>query len=577
MLKLYRLLPVSLLTLVLAACGQQTPAPAAVAAQRLLPCEQTLSLRPASDPCNQDPEPPNPPNPNRPESSATLAAGAVVLDDAVVSYDYDSGTLILNQTAVTASYVVGNTVIGGIVLPGAEAGVPPRHITSIGVDASGRYVMTTSEAALTDVVSDASLDYTRQLTAADINHVEYLDDSPASLSRQGLLKKLDVSTCTAPGLSILNLGYEKTFENNSKLSGCIDTAIGVNLHLRIRNWKVESFEASTKLSEQIKVKLEADATSGELKLAKKWDLAKYYMNPFYVPLGPIPLIVTPYITVSAGIDGSISGKVSYTAQQDASYRGGIAYENGSTKIINTPFGNTTLPNPLTSVSKDIKFTAKAYLQAKPGIGFFTTVGFGHADGGVYGIIRGYAKVDVDPLRRPLWQITAGPQFCGGFDVHMEILFGLFDNNWKKEQCGGEIRLYEAHSPDAGPTVPGSLNTWQKVELKFTLGQGQIEVYAFLDPNNPYNGTLVKRMDSAGTVDISPYISPTGTTFSVVGVSRRTSGIFGSYSHNLGMKVFADGVEIWHPNDADCSYCSSREEYNFLVENNTGVLSPNKSP
>jgi len=564
-----KLLMASVLSLVLSACGQSAQTPTTgVTAQRALPTPCMEALYPTDD-CPT----PTDPGPTEPTNSATLSAGAIVLDSAVVSYDYSTGTLVLNQTPVTATYAVGNAVIGGIVQPGAEAGVPPRRITGISVDAMGRYVMTTSEAGLTDIMSDATLNYSRTLSQSDIAYIEGSEDQPMSFtSQQKIIRALGNPTCDTPGLSIFSLGYEKTFENNSTIAGCFDTSVDLNLQMRISHWSVQYFEASVKLTEQAKLLLKADIASGEIKVKKSLPIATVWFSPIDIQIGPVPFVITPYIKLTAGVEGSIAGTLSYTATQVATYRGGIKYENGSFAAINDR-GADVKADPLSLPS--VKATVKASVDAKPGIAFFTTIIAAHADGGVYAIIRAYAKLDVDPMRRPLWQVTAGPQFCAGFDVHVEVLLGLYDQSWTQEKCGAEIRLLEKHSADLGPTIPGTMNNWNKVELKFALSQGEIEVYRRDSGVN----TFITRMDSAKTFDLTPYIiNPSfGDEFVVVGISKRTSGIFGSYSHQMGMRILADGMEIWHPNDASCSYCGSREEYDFEVIPSNAILNVIQAP
>jgi hypothetical protein len=573
MLKPSTLFILPLLGLALAACGQNTVTPVASAepvtkAQRLLPqpCDSAALSRSSVpvDGCG-DPVPPDPIDPGG--SGVILAPGAHILSNEALSYDPDSGMLTVQQTQATASYAIGDVVIGGRTTA-TTAGVPPRRIVGI-TPGNNTLIFTTQDAGLTDVIEEGSLDFTRTLTVADINSIDQdPDETAASLNTQKLMRALSVD-CSSGGHKVYGKSFTKTFDGSSTLSGCFQIDFDTTLKLKISHFKLDTFEASGKLSEQAKLQLQLASSSASLN--HEWNLGTVWFNPIDIQMGPVPLLITPYIKFSAGLDGSVTGTMSYTATQQASYKAGLQYANGKLSGINERNSSIDIPDPTLGNTTSLQMSGKAYVEARPGITFFTTIVAAHADGGVYAGIRAYAKVNVDTQKHPLWQITAGPQFCYGYNAHLEILLGLIDKTWSGDQCGNEIRILEKHSNDVGPVLPSSSNSWNSVILNFNVTQGEIELHKIL----PSGGDVViAYLTSSGPFDLTPYIDPfDDTEFKVVGISKRSSGIFGSYGHQLDLNVLADNASIWPAGHRGCTGCHSQQEYHFTVNKNLALLQP----
>jgi hypothetical protein len=545
------------LPLSLAACTAapppSAPAGAATGVKAQLLCPESLSSQ--RIPCGDPTDPPDPT-----DETVLTPQARILAADAVAFYDPSTGELRLNHTAETDAYSPGLVVVGGLT-PVTPAGVAPRRITSIS-DQGGLWLVSTTEAALTDVIEEGSLDYTRAMRADEIALVEP-GDVPASLiNPQSLLRALTV-TCSTPG-SIFNKSFDKF-----GLSGCIDLGVEPHLSLKIHRAQLESFEASVKLSEQAKAQIDLLSVNTDMK--HEWKLGSIWFTPFEVMLGPVPLLLAPYVEFTANLDGSVSASFSYTVEQNASYKAGIQYKNGSFSKINERRASVVFPTPNWNNLTSFKGDVKASLSAKAGIGFYVTVAIAHADGGVYGIMRAYGKATVDTDRHPLWQVTAGPQFCVGYEAHLEVLLGLIDKNWSGEKCGNEIRLFEQHSLDVGPVQPTGVNTWQNVTLDFVLTKGQAQIVR-VDPSG--GETEVGYLTGSGSFDLTPYIDPVDDTqFKIVGISIKS----GVYRHDLSMKVRADGQPLWDGGTKACGSwpvgCGSRVEFEFNVNKDLALFEP----
>ncbi|MDV6376176.1 hypothetical protein [Deinococcus arenicola] len=574
-----------LCSLVLAACNSAVTPNAAgkgtgntqVQQQILQDCPElsgvsTMSGQLLRPPCGDPDLPP------LPSDDTVLTPEARVLEsNAILSYFPDTGQIVLSSTPETNTYTSGLVVVGGqtSVTP---AGIPPRRITGI-QNQNGNWVLSTVEASLTDIIEEGTLDFSRSLRAdeialvegespcdPDLNYFVACGGSPVefnnSLSSQSLLHALSVS-CSTPG-SIFNKSFDK-----GVLKGCIDLGVKPKVSLKIRRARVESFEASVQLSEQAKLQIELLNQSASLK--KDWELGSIWFQPITVSIGPVPVVLTSYVKFIGHMDGSVSATLKYEVTQDATYKGGLQYQNGSMSVINQrsgPVVSTLTGGPVG------KADVTASIEARGGIGFYVTVVAAHADGGVYAGIRGYGKASIDTSRHPLWQVTAGPQFCIGYTSHVEVLLGLLNRRWSGESCGSLFTSYEAHSNDVGPVFQTGVSTWNTVSLNFDIAKGSAEILKV----TPAGDVRVGYLTSSGTFDLTPYLnsSPPGsdTQFKVVGISVKDW----VYKHKLAMVAFADGQLLYNAGTRECGMgsafgCGSKVEYRFNVNPSLALFEP----
>ncbi len=525
------------LSLGLAACGT-TNTPKLTSAYIQPEC-------PVEEPC----EGPTPP----PEPEVVLSPDTRILDSAVEFYDQATGRLTVTNTYVTASYAVGNIVVGGITTA-TPVGVPPRRIT--GITYSGNtIILSTQEAGLTDAVQDGTINFTQTLTVNDIAEETTPDVVASALNGQSLLSALAVN-CTTNG-NIYSKNFEKTFGANSTLSGCARIGLDTTLNMRISRFTLQSFEASVKISEEAQLELDLASDSG----SKEWELGRIRFNPITVFLGPVPIVMTPYIAFAAGVNGNVSANLTYKVEQSASYKTGILYANGSLSKISEKTSFFKGPKPI--YSPTLTATAKGYLDVKPGLNFWSTVVLASADGDVTGTVRGYVKADVNTSRNPVWQITAGPQFCIGYKAKLDVLFGIISQSWSGNQCGNELRTFEWNSNEGtGNQYPSPYPSWSSVILNFTNTYGDIEIYR-TDPRTGVE-TMVVRLGGNNTFDITPFIDANDdTNFRIRSISKKP-GSFSSYQRKIDMDVLGNNTVLWNTPPVSCSSCGSADVYGFTV-------------
>ncbi|GGM18342.1 hypothetical protein [Deinococcus aerophilus] len=499
---------------------------------------------PVEDPCE------GPPPPSEPE--VILSPNTRILDSAVQSYDPATGRLVLTSTGVTAAYAVGHIVVGDVT-PNTPAGVPPRRITSV-TNSGGTVVLSTQEAGLTDAVQDGEVNFTRTLTVNDIAEETTSGMVATALNGQSLLSALAVS-CTTSG-TIYSANFTKSIGSAVVLNGCARVGLDTTLNLRINHFKLQSFEASLKMSEEAQLELALKPFADDA----EWELGRIRFKPITVSLGPVPIVMTPYVVFVAGVNGTVSANVSYKVIQNASYTTGLKYTNGTLNKINLRTSFFQAPDPIHD--NPLTGNAKGYLDIKPGLNFYSTVALATAQGDVIGTVRGYIKADFDTSRNPVWQITAGPQFCISYKTKLNALFGLVDETWSGNECSNELRAFERNSSTGtGIQNPSPYQSWNNVSLVFTNTYGDIEIYK-TDPG--MQETMVIRLAGNNTFDLTPFVHATKTTeFRIKSISKKP-GTFSSYQRKIDMSLFGNGDLVWDAPAINCTSCSSADVYRFKV-------------
>lgn len=546
---------VALLAMGLASCGSGTKTPGAAAT---LQPQRIICPSDSTDPCSAPPSDPAP----TPTSGVVLSSDTRILGDELQRYNPDDGSLTLYTDGTTQGYAVGNILIGGI--SGASpVGVPPSRIT--GITPSGNVlIISTTPASLPDAVEQGSVNFTRTLTSADVAEDSLTELGMKALNGQSLLSALSVDCNTG---STFTKSFNKSipFGSGSEFNSCLGLGIDTTLNLSISGHKLNTFEASVKLSETAKMELKLMSQS--VHYQHDWEIGRIKFNPIPVALGPIPIVFTPYVIFSVGVDGQVSANISYGVSQTATYTAGIKYANGTLSKIGL-FSPTLVIPPLIN-SGSITASAKAYLDVKPGVNFWSTVILATADGDVNGTVRGYGKADVDTNRQPTWKVSAGVQFCYGYKVKLDVIFGIYSKTWSGDGCGGEIPLWERQD---GGTAGGPVSTgtsFNSVILNFTNVYGGVEVYK-TDPRTGAQ-SRIGTLSGNGNIDITGYLDPSlDTPISVTAVAKSPSW-YQSYRWTIDMAVTANGAVAFDPPGQSCTGCHSQTVYNLSVNKNLGTI------
>lgn len=212
-----------------------------------------------------------------------------------------------------------------------------RKVTAIST-VGGNKVLTTEQAALTDVIEKGNVKFSKTFTDSDIIGV---DSTGIDISGDN---KKDAMTFS------FNFTYDKvvydqdkdlkTTNDQLRLSGSMNIQPTFEFELNIDKSRVDKLLMKLSYVNINIIRAEAKLSLANIK--EEMVLKTFYLKPFTiyvpVPLLPIPVpvpIADQWIAIVLGIDGKISAKISVGAQNINTSTVGLTYENNTWSSINT--------------------------------------------------------------------------------------------------------------------------------------------------------------------------------------------------------------------------------------------------
>ncbi len=210
-----------------------------------------------------------------------------------------------------------------------------RKVTSIST-VGGNKVLTTEQAALTDVIEKGNVKFSKTFTDSDIIGI---DSTGVDISGDN---KKDAMTFS------FNFTYDKVVYDQDKdlntkndqlrLTGSMNIQPTFEFELNIDNSRVDKLMLKLGYVNTNIIRAEAKLSLASIK--EEMVLKTFYLKPFTIPvvvLGvviPVP-IADQWIAIVLGIDGKISAKISVGAQNVNTSTVGLIYENNIWSSINT--------------------------------------------------------------------------------------------------------------------------------------------------------------------------------------------------------------------------------------------------
>lgn len=119
----------------------------------------------------------------------------------------------------------------------------------------------------------------------------------------------------------------ETTDDQVKLNGSISLEPSFDFKVKIEDWQLKeaSFTQTTPLKFEISV---ASETSIDI-VDKKKEIARYVFNSMIVWAGPVPIVITPILSINVGLDGTVSYGAFTSINDEASYTAGLVYDNSN--------------------------------------------------------------------------------------------------------------------------------------------------------------------------------------------------------------------------------------------------------
>lgn len=358
------------------------------------------------------------------------------------------GTLVFAPGSPFAAALAPGLVLAAEPTAAAPSGFL-RRVTAVSRDADGSVRAATVQATLPEAVVQASWSLRQPLTPADVAEaqpllpgVRILDGggggaggAPAHGPDAGEPSDAGPSFKVSANVVLYDAdGDRNSTDDQLRATGeaeftlQLEVGVGVEPAWDIPPWEVSAVAAAS-LTESVSLTVEGKA-GGYLKA--ELPIASYMFSPIVVWAG-IPLVFIPRFTLVVGVDGEISGEVSWGFVQTFDMGAGVSYDGD--------YHNLTRFSPPAVQQKPIRLGARARVGVY-GAGQFTIRLYDLAGPSLS--LRAGVDLEGTVPRRPAWSLYAAIEGLVGF--HVPILGLHYDATLFRE------RWHLADAPPAPPRV-----------------------------------------------------------------------------------------------------------------------------
>jgi uncharacterized protein (TIGR03437 family) len=420
-------------------------------------------------------------------ANAQVAYNTVIPNTTKVLDQTGTSTLTIaadgSTLTMSAQSAVAQSLAPGDVLAAAPTSAAPhgllRKIVSV-TQAAGQVTATTTQAALTDAIQQADIQFSANLLAQNIKSTTALRPgvevhiggraASARISPGGppsATSPMDTSDICANSQIVLTETGDVEITPGLDVSGDIKLCGNFTIQTSV-NWlglQLNSLTATATFGAHT----DLTTTGSVAQWSGTQPIATIEFGDIIVPVGPIPVDVVPQVTIQIGANGA---GVPFTAgvSQNASVTGGFSYANGQVSPILQSTPLTFQIEPL-AVTADL--TATASIEADISLLFYDIAG-------PYFDPQAYLQFDANVLQNPWWTLSGGLKGPVGLQLNPDldplgfvnlpqITFGdLFNISQTFLSAGVGFPVLVSLSPNAAPAGSQAL-TLTLTGSNFTSG------------------------------------------------------------------------------------------------------------
>ena len=338
-------------------------------------------------------------------------------------YDPESGELVFDRPLGELDIEPGAVLVSEPT-EAAPNGMLVR-VTSVSSEGDAT-VMDSEFAQLTDAIVHGQGTVSAELTAADVEEIEFLTDG------------VETTTATAPDEfqaasagPTFSMSFEESVIDGVTVSGEAAIDLRIDAEMEFSWGSVDSYKIAA-IAEQ-NGDLEIVASAG-----KKWkdslDIAKVTLTPITFAVGPVPVVLTPEFTLTLEASGEIEASIETGVSTGFLAELGVEYISG--QGLGPVAGNDTwfdyTPPTIAGSSN-----AQAGITPKIGIRLYETAGTSFK-------ATGYGRAESQYPDPPAWSIYAGLKGSVVFDLKFPILgsvgkldIEVFELEWLLAQADDE--------------------------------------------------------------------------------------------------------------------------------------------
>jgi formylglycine-generating enzyme required for sulfatase activity len=341
----------------------------------------------------------------------------------------DGTTFTFSQSTPELEVLEPGDIMVGDVATAAPDGFL-RRVTAIS-SSGGQVVVVTEAATLEDAVEAGELYISQVLTPEQVRSASYapgVTRAPSAERFQFYIR--DVVLYDADGDPF-------TTDDQITADGTLGLDLSLDFRLRVQGFQLKEllFTAHADETAELEIKCEVDLLSIEAEL----EIARQYLSPITVMIGPVPVVIVPVLTVNVGVDGRVSVGVATSVTQEVALTAGARFARGSWSPVSQFSNRFHFSPPHLTAGLDLK----GYTGARLSLLIYGVVG-------PYADVNAYLKLEADLFATPWWTLYGGLEVPVG--VRIEVLSRLVADY---ETVAIGFRLVLAQASGGGP-IPGEM-------------------------------------------------------------------------------------------------------------------------
>jgi hypothetical protein len=271
-----------------------------------------------------------------------------------------------------------------------------RKVTSVAEQTNGILVQT-SDASLTDAVEKGAFSLSGALRPDNVQSV--------SKVVEGVSVKKSVLHPDALRIDIVDATLYERSGSQIKANGSLEIDPSFDFSIGVESSRPVQLAFTLAVQETANLSLTADIDF--LQISEEKRIATLAFTPIIGTIGPIPVVVTPQLSVYVGIDGNASASFSSGATQQATFTAAVLYENGQWTNTHNLTNSFSFDPPTLTASLE----AKAYVEARLELLFYGVLA-PHASA------DGYLRITANPSVTPWWTLYGGLGVGAGVSVQI---------------------------------------------------------------------------------------------------------------------------------------------------------------
>jgi hypothetical protein len=360
----------------------------------------------------------------------------------------------------TITFSAGSAYARGLV-PGDLISAPPNQVTPQGflrkvtfaydAGASG-IVVYTEETDLDEAILYADSEQETPLEQADVVSIQYADGTTLNAaqlnSRLGSRASVTLKTVNIPFDKVLMC----TSASGDKVTatGSLTASLKAFLKVKFGFFTIKQASAGIMADENLKLGFSGTCSSSIVSLDK--EIAKINFGAKVIWIGPLPIVIVPYISVKIGASGNITATASLNVNQTYSGTYGVLWKKGQgfSSINDSTFTVTGLDG----VNASAGLSVSAFVRAEAGFNFYSIA----SSANLYAYVKPYVELNGTytlPANTFNYSVVGGLQV--GVGGNLKIFgktLGRFDStvlDTKRSLIASTAQPFGAAPPPPAPT------------------------------------------------------------------------------------------------------------------------------